>query len=264
MKSLADIQAEMQRAILNRTPGAENLVAEPPAGERKDRLSVYQAAYRLRLAEFLRNDFENLHTYLGDVRFNRLAESYIKAHPSDQPNARWYSRHLPDHLRRDTAYRRNPEVAELAALELALNDAFDGPDSPVCTMADLAAIDPEDFAFASFTLAPSVHCLTVTTNVTSLWASLKCGEKPPAPQDLDQAQEILVWRQSSGSRFRILGNEEAMALTCARDGLSFGVICEMIAAYDDPDGAALRAAGYLRGWLEAEIIACISYNPIKP
>jgi hypothetical protein len=125
------------------------------------------------------------------------------------------------------------------------------------TMPDLAAIDPERFSAASLELAPTTRKFSVTTNVSSLWSCLKCDEKPPCAIDLDQPSQILVWRQASGSRFRILGEEEAMALDCAAQGLSFAAICEMIATFDDPGNAAKRAAGYLRGWLEAEIISRI-------
>ena len=149
-------------------------------------------------------------------------------------------------------------------VERALNDAFDGIDAPVCTMADVAAIDPAGFGGAIFVIAPTVHRFSVTTNVTSLWASLKCGETPPTPEDMAKETPLMVWRQSSGARFRILGEEEAMAIDCAREGLPFGVICEMIAAFDDPDGAALRAAGYLRGWIEAEIVSAIRVADDEP
>jgi len=258
MSKLAALQTRMQRAILGRdTDSAVPLVAEPPEGTRLDRLCVYRAAYRLRLTEFLTNDYEKLRIYLGDVRFREMAVAYIAAHPSDDPNARWFSRYLPEFLRDAPRYRRHPEVAELALLERALNDAFDGPDAPVCTLADIEAIEPERFGGATFTIAPSVVRFAVTTNVTSLWASLKCGEPPPDPEDAEAPLEILVWRQALGSRFRILGDEEAMAIDCARQGLTFGMICEMIAAFDDPAGAALRAASYLRGWIEAEIISFI-------
>ena len=258
MSKLAAIQTQMQRAILgHESPKADQLVAEPPEGTRQDRLCVYRSAYGLRLTEFLTNDYEKLRIYLGDVRYREMAKAYIAAHPSDQPNARWFSRHLPEFLRDAPRYRRHPELAELALLERALNDAFDGPDTPTCTMADVADIDPARFGDAVFTIAPTVFRFAVTTNVTSLWASLKCGETPPEPEDAETPLEILVWRQALGSRFRILGNEEAMAIDCARQGLNFGVICEMIATFDDPDGAAMRAAGYLRGWIEAEIISCI-------
>ena len=40
----------------------------------------------------------------------------------------------------------------------------------------------------------------------------------------------------------------------AANGIPFGVLCEMLATYDDPDGAAARGAGYLHGWITAGIL----------
>lgn len=263
MSKLADLQRDMQRAVMGKSAAADGLLAKPPAGNRADRLAVYRNAYGLRLTEFIAHDYEKLRTYLGDVRFNEMAERYIHAHPSDQPNARWFSHHLPEFLTSSPHYRRQPEIAELARLERAINDAFDGPDHPIVTMADLAAIRPEDFVSASFRIAPTVHRFAVTTNVSSLWASLKCDEIPPRPEDCAKPTEILVWRQGSGSRFRILGEEEAMAIDSAREGLPFSVICEMMATYEDPENAGLRAAAYLRGWIEAEIVSVVEIDGVE-
>ncbi|MGQ0484169.1 MAG: hypothetical protein ACT4SY_02280 [Hyphomicrobiales bacterium] len=58
---------------------------------------------------------------------------------------------------------------------------------------------------------------------------------------------LLVWRQDGSSRFRLLGNEEAIAIDAATEGASFAVICGKIAAMNGSGTAALRAAGYLRG-----------------
>jgi hypothetical protein len=255
MTSLTDLQRAMQDGILGGGSGAETLLAQPPRGSRAQRLRVYQAAYGLRLTEFLSNDYEKLRCYLGETRFNAMARAYTAAHPSDTPNARWFSRHLPRFLQTAAPYSRQPELAELAHLEQALNDAFDAPDAPVVTMASLAAIDPSGFSNVCFDLAPALRSFAVGTNVSSLWSSLRCEEAPPAPEMLERPARLLVWRQASGSRFRILGEEEAMAIDCVTQGLSFGTICEMIAAFADPGSAAMRAASYLRGWIEAEIIS---------
>ena len=257
MTTLAELQHALQNGILG-TPGrAEALIAAPPSGSRAQRFDVYRNGYLLRLTEFLANDYDQLKCYLGETRFNDMARAYAIRHPSDNPNARWFSKHLPDFLKDASPFRRHPELAEIARLEQALNDVFDAPDTPILVMQDLAAIPPEDIGTVSFELVPAVQKIIVTTNVSSLWSSLKCGETPPSAIDLDTPVQILVWRQQSGSRFRLLGDEEAMALDCVAQGLSFAAVCEMIAMHDAPDDAAMRAAGYLRGWLEAEIIAGI-------
>ncbi len=219
------------------------------------RSAVQKAGLDGKLTEFIANDHPKLKCYMGESNFISLANAYISLHHSTQPNARWYSRHLADFLRKSPIYARKPELAELADLERSLTEAFAAADTPAVTMSALAALDPDQCGTMVFDISPSVRRFKVRTNVTSLWASLRCDELPPHPSKLDADQEILVWRQGTSSRFRMLGNEEAMALDAAQEGVSFAVICEMIATMDDPETAAVRAATYLRGWIEAEIIA---------
>lgn len=255
--TLSSIQKAVGEAILKRDGSCLGLIRTPPNDSKTVMFGVYEHAYGARLAEFIANDHEKLKAYMGEAEFRRMSIAYIAKHPSDQPNARWYSRHLPEFLETAAAWRKRPELAEFAALERALNDAFDAPEAPSAGLADLAAIDPAHFADARLDIHPSARRLKFASNVTSLWASLKCGEPPPSPFVLDQPQDILVWRQGSSSRFRMLGQEEAMAFDTAHDGTPFGVICEMLAMMDDPESAALRAATYLRGWIEAEIVSRI-------
>ena len=254
---LASLQSTIQQAILGNKLEAVALVRDPVKGTREARLDVYRDAYRMRLTEFITNDYPKLKCYMGEMKFAALAHAYISQHRSDNPNARWYSRHLAGFLRKSSAYARKPELAELADLERSLNEAFDAADAPAVTMSELAALDPNEFGSVSFAISPSVRRFKVRTNVTSLWSSLRCDELPPHPIMLDADQELLVWRQGSASRFRMLGNEEAMALDAAQDGVSFGIICEMIATMDDPDTAAVRAATFLHGWIDGEIIALL-------
>ncbi|MBC8036907.1 MAG: putative DNA-binding domain-containing protein [Rhizobiales bacterium] len=252
---LASLQSTIQQAILGDKPEAASLVRDPVKGTRGARLDVYRDAYGLRLTEFIANDHPKLKCYMGEMKFTALAHAYISQHRSENPNARWYSCHLADFLRKSPAYSRKPELAELAELERCLNEAFDSADAPTVGIDELAAFDPDQFGAMGFDISPSVRRFKVRTNVTSLWASLRCDELPPHPINLDADQELLVWRQGTASRFRMLGNEEAMALDAARQGVSFAVICEMIATIDDPETAAVRAATFLRGWIEAELIA---------
>ena len=207
------------------------------------------------LAELLANDYPQLRKYMGDTKFTALARAYIAQHPSGTLNARWYSRHLRAVLRNAYFFERSPELAEMAELERALNDAFNATEAPIVTLADLAGFDSTDFGTLSIAASPSLRRFKVRSNVTSLWASLQCDELPPLPIALDADQELLVWRQGSAARFRMLGNEEAIALDAAIQGIFFSAICEMIAAVDDYDTAEARAAAFLRGWIEAEIIS---------
>jgi hypothetical protein len=255
--SLAELQAKFQHGVLSSDDDLLGLIRKPPNDTPQVMFGVYRNAYVLRLIEFLANDHEKLKAYLGDEQFGEMARSYVKAHPSDQPNARWYSRHLPEFLARHETYSRHAELAEMAALEKALNDSFDAPDVEVLSVNDLVHVDPNAFDKARFGFHPSAIRLQFNTNVIDIWSALKAEEAPPQPATSETPAEILVWRQSSASRFRQLNAEETMAFDEARNGVPFGVLCEMIAMMDDPDNAALRAATYLRGWIESELICKI-------
>ncbi len=203
---------------------------------------------------FLANDHELLRRYLGESQFGEMAQCYIAAHPSEHPNARWYSTHLAEFLRTYKPFAHHSEIQELAALELALNSAFDAPEAAALTFTELTALDPKVFSSMILGIHPSAARLTFRQNTTSIWSALKCDAQPPKPHMLDHDQALLIWRQGNSSRFRILGDEEAMAFDSCKNGASFSTICEMMAFLDSPETAAMRATGYLRGWIEAQLL----------
>jgi hypothetical protein len=252
---LAQLQAVMQRSILEGDNATLSFLKPTPNDTPQTMFGVYKNAYVMRLVEVIGNDHAYLKAYLGDEQFERMGRDYVKANPSHNPNARWFAHHLPEFLATHEPWSKHAELAELASLERALNDAFDAPDAPVFTFGGLQALDPESIANATFTIHPSLRLIKVTTNVASIWSALKSEERPPKAEKLPQPIDIAVWRQSFASRFRLLGPEEAMALSEAANGVPFAVLCEMIATMDDPDTAAMRAGGYLRGWIEAELVS---------
>ena len=44
----------------------------------------------------------------------------------------------------------------------------------------------------------------------------------------------------------------------AAKGVRFGILCEMVATFGGEDGAELRAATYLKTWLDTGLLACVS------
>mgnify|MGYP003694544571 CR=1 FL=1 len=77
----------------------------------------------------MRNDHELLHRYLGDEMFDEMGHAYVEARPSEHPNLRWFSQGLPDFLKSAEPYCDHPVLSDLAALEKALNDAFDAAEA---------------------------------------------------------------------------------------------------------------------------------------
>jgi hypothetical protein len=255
MSDLARQQADFQRGIL---AGDDAVLAEIPDSDKEKRetlFGVYRFAYGSRLVEALRNDHELLHAYLGDEMFDEMGHAYVRARPSEHPNLRWFSQGLPEFLRANAPYSDYPVLGDLAALEKSLNDAFDGADGAVLDLTDVAKFAPEIWQDLTFTPHPTAVRLDLTTNAPAIWRALKNDETPPDAETLEEPTRILVWRQDNTPMFRELPAEEAMMWDEAVKGIPFGVLCSMLATYDDPDSAAGRGASYLHGWVTS---GCLS------
>ncbi|MBR0751463.1 putative DNA-binding domain-containing protein [Bradyrhizobium jicamae] len=254
MSDFARQQAEFQRSILT---GDDNILAEildSPRETRQTLFGVYRYAYSSRLVEAMRSDHELLHSYLGDETFDEMGHAYVKARPSEHPNLRWFSQGLPDFLKSAEPYSKYPVLSDLAALEKALNDAFDAGEGDVLVLEAMAGFAPQQWNDLVFTPHPSAIRLDVATNAAVIWMALKNGETPPEAATLGEPSRLLIWRQDTTPMFREIPIEEAMMWDEAANGIPFGVLCEMLATYDDPDGAAARGAGYLHGWITAGLL----------
>jgi len=262
MSDFARQQAEFQRGILSDDDTVLAEILDSPREKRDALFGGYRYAYGSRLVEAVRNDHELLHLYLGDEMFDEMGYAYVKAYPSEHPNLRWFSKSLPDFLRSNAPYSDHPVLSDLAALEKALNDAFDAAEGAVVELTDMAGIAPEAWSDLKFRAHSSAFRLDLATNAAAIWLALKNDETPPEATVLDEPARLLIWRQDVTPMFRELSAEEAMMWDEAVNGISFGVLCEMLATYDDPDGAAGRGAGYLHGWITAGLLTGVSVGMI--
>ena len=255
MSSFKDFQDSFQRGILERDDTILGDVKDSATESRAVLFGVYRNAYVARLAEILGDDYEQVHAYLGDEGFARLVKSYIDANPSDRRSARWFGRHLPAFAAETAPFSNHREVSEIAALEKALSDAFDGPNAEPLSMDQLAALAVEDWPRLTFQPHPTAIRLTFNTNAAAIWSALKDETAPPELTRFPEPQALLVWRQDFMARFRPLDAEEAMMWNEATKGVRFGTLCEMVAMFGGEDEAELRAATYLRGCIDLGLLA---------
>ena len=258
MSDFARQQGEFQRAILTGDDSVLSEILDSPREKRETLFGVYRYAYGSRLVEAMGNDHELLHAYLGDEMFDEMGHAYVKARPSQHPNLRWFSQGLPEFLKSAEPYSNYPVLSDLAALEKALNDAFDGEDAPVVALSDMAGFAPEVWNDLKFAAHPTVARLDLATNASAIWLALKNDENPPDAEVLAEPSRLLVWRQDVTPMFRELSTEEAMMWDEAASGIPFGVLCAMLATYDDPDNAAARGAGYLHGWVTSGLLTGVT------
>jgi len=242
------------------------------------RLGVYHGAYRARLLETLRDTYGHTCRLLGDQAFDALALAYIERSPSTCRNLRWYGDTWPDFLAdahegasgvigagepgdADGAggavgtMAPRQDVAELARLDWALREAFDGPDDPVLSLRDLQQLAPEAWAVVRLRPHATVRCLTMRHNTLQRWHALDDERAVPQAEPLPEPGWVLVWRRDDRPHFRSMAAPEAWAMQQLLAGQTWSALCEGLAqAWPDQDAATL-AAQCLRRWVDEGVLS---------
>lgn len=256
---LAELQTKFQARILD---GNQTILSSIKDSRRTDRaalFAVYYDAYRLRLAEFLSNDFPMLRKYIGEEAFGRLAEDYIESAPSRHRNARWYGGRLPDFMHETLPWRTNQTAIALAQFERALSDVFDAADAPVAAMGSLRDTSAEAWPHLTFGFHPSVTLLDLYGGTVGIYEALADGKEPPATRKSSEA--ILFWRNDGQSFYRPVAEDERLALLEAMKWRRFAEICALLAFQNNDKDVSERAAGFLSQWFADGLISRSSAEP---
>jgi hypothetical protein len=253
-------QSRLRQAIVGAGDSVDNLLCERPGGSL---LRIYRDAYRGRLLDALRNNFEVLARVMGDDAFESLGLGYLAAQPSKNPSIRWFGHHLvafmDSDLQSDGDLVKHPALVDLAAMEWALRAAFDAADAALLQFADLASVAADDWPSITFTLHPAVHCLRLQWAIEPIWLAVQSSapddDELQLPEPMEQAHHLLIWREGYETRWMALDNGEAALLEAAQQSASFGDLCELAATQMEPEHAAPFVATCLRSWVDRGLLA---------
>lgn len=251
MSALADLQRTFQSDVLALDGGLAPLIAG------RDRADIYRDAYRARLVEALALAYPALRAATGEA-FDTLAADYVAAHPSRFRSIRDYGAELASHI---AATAQPPDAidvamhADLARFEWALGLVFDAADVEPVAIQALARVPAEDWAALQLDFVPALGTLTLRTNAVDWYrAGVEDAASPERALRTDPARWA-VWRAELRSWYRVLPPDEAWALAAARDGASFGELCEGLANHVAEEQVAMRGAQLLANWLSAGWVA---------
>lgn len=243
--TLLDLQRDLRAWLVHEDAEAARRMGSAAAPG----LRVYQNNYRAQLMDCLEASFPRVRAWIGDEAFLAAATFHIDRMPPSSWTLDAYARDLPDTLA--LLQPGDPEIAELAWLELALEQVFVGPDARIVTVAELAQVDWDR---AVLRMIPALDIGDLTTNAPAIWSALAAGEVPPSVERLDEPGGILAWRQGELSRFRVVDQFEHQALVHARAGRSYAALCEAAAeAFGEQQGIA-RAGQWLGRWVHDGLI----------
>jgi hypothetical protein len=237
---LIDLQRDMRRWLVQEDARAAGRIGSHAAPG----LRVYQHNYRAQLAACLEESFAQTRAWIGREAFHQA----IVAHVDRVPPSSWtldaYPRDFPATL--GMLHPDDPEIAELAWLELALGEAFVAPDAVALGAGDVAEVDWDR---ATLHITPTLDLADLTTNAPAIWSALAADETPPAVEFLPEPGAMLVWRDGQVSRFRAIDQYERQALLSVRAGLPFADLCSaMVETFGEEQGIA-RAGQMLGQWL---------------
>ena len=196
---------------------------------------------------------------VGAEAFHQAAAHHLIAHP---PSA-WTIDRAGEGFAETCAelFANDPDVAELASLEWAMQCAFTAADEVPLTHAGFAAAtaafdaaDWEHFVpvpIAGTTLRPVTH------DLPRLWRSLSEEADQPIVERLESRHWLLVRREGEEAVFALLHDHEGEALKAALHGATFGDICTRLAERFAPEEATAAAGAILNHWLGLGLIGSI-------
>lgn len=260
MKTLAEIQTELQDFLLDKTNDANDLTLETPAFSKQERLGIYHNAYRLRLIDALRNDYPALEAYVGEDNFVALCQEFIAQYPSHHPSLRWFGEKLPAFLRVHTQWQHQIVVVELAEFEWAQVMAFDAADRALTTLDQVRVLQPEQWMQLQLGLHPSLQLLTCYSNAPALWNSLIKDEAAIEITTAAELQAWLIWRDDLQVVYRPLDNAEYWALATFKKQKTFAEVCGGLCEWCAEEQVPLQAAQYLQQWIRGGLVSNIIVN----
>jgi len=256
---LADAQARFQAlvtardnvaAITARDPAARASVDEMVVGDERlsavERLDVYATMYFVRIHDVLADELARTAAEMGGEAFHDLVTDYLEACPPSHPSLREAGARLPDFLAGHPLAVERPWLAELAWLERARLEVFDGPDAEPVTITALANLPAERFPALRFRLIPSHRLLANRFTVSETWRA----ETPGGAQPRAEPETLIVWRRDVTVFHRPADTDEAHWLPrlAGAGGVVFADLCAALAETRGLVGSAARAFELSARW----------------
>lgn len=215
-------------------------------------LAIYQNNFRSQLAACLEDSFERTRQWIGADAFHEAVVTHVERVPPSSWTLDAYPRDFPATLA--LLHPVDPEVTELASLELALAEAFVRPDAPPLAAARLAAVDWES---AVIVFTPTLDLQPLTTNAPAIWTALANDQMPPPAERLPVEAALLIWRRDEDPMFRAGDRDERHALMLLRQGMTFADLCtQLVHERGETEGIAFTGA-WLGRWLSDGLVTDI-------
>ena len=203
-----------------------------------ERLEIYNRQYWFRLIAAVSEDYPTLNAVLGTKRFDALVLAYLGEHPSTSWTLRDLGAKLPAFLKAWPEFggRRHRLAVDVANLELAYVDAFDGRHLNPLTAEEAQAIGADsrlllqphlrllELAYPVDNLVLAVKKETPELDIVSSAATQRdATDRAKIPPIKREAVFLAVHRYDDSVYYRRLEKEAFVLLRALRSGASLAV-----------------------------------------
>ena len=208
--TLADFAAALAdptRPVPTQTRGRE-------AGPDIRRFGIYRNNVAAALIGALEARFPVSRRLVGDDFFRGMAGAFVAGNKPSSPVMIAYGDAFPGFVEGFAPARDLPYLGDVARLENAWVEAYHSAEATVLTLADLAALPPDNLGEARFRAHPSVRLLRSPHPAASIWAGHQGDGEPRGPAHW-AAEDALIVRPDADVSLRILppgGHDFAAAL----------------------------------------------------
>lgn len=260
MSSLGNLQNRFQGYLLGESNDIESDIISTEDALAEHRLGAYYNAYRIRLIDALAIDYSALQKHLGSEIFENLALDYVKLHPSTHPSVRWFGKHLAEYMRRRYTGEDREFLSELASFEWTKGLVFDESDEARLFQIDhMTQVPAHAWQHIRIKFKPAIRWLDLYWNVCAYYSAMENNEALPEKNRDEFPLRWLVWRKNRNPFWRSLQVHEAWAFESAQQGANFAELCEGLLEWISEDQVAISAAGFLKQWINDELVTTIEY-----
>lgn len=187
--SLRNVQVLMKETMMDASRDvptgmfAEGGIAIPA------RLKVYRNNIIGSLTNIMAETFPLVRKLVGEDFFKQMAQRFITAHPPQRGYLSHYGVRFDDFVRRYEPARTLPYLSDVAAYEIALNDAYYAEDDEALTAHDLIRVAPNTLPDVTLKLRGGTRFIQSTFPLTTIRAFC---EKPEGTLDIRTGGEKLM------------------------------------------------------------------------
>ena len=205
-----------------RTGDVNHLNEVFPQAENLTIAAVYRNGFLRSSISALRTSYPVVEMLVGKEYFDFLAKAYVKQYPPTKGTFIGYGEQFPEYLAAEQKQHQLAYLSDFARLDRAWLKAYFAEDSELLSEQDVESWQAagNDIGALGSCLPKSATLLALEFKISSLWLTLKEGEKPgESIQIPPEEEQLLVWRNSQNQvNVRVNSTAELAFLARLVDG----------------------------------------------